>query len=224
MATKARDEHGVHGGLLTSLARWHEPGRLDCRAYWPDRGLRILQQTVDGGHAPTDRSWRPDAPRRGARSAGAMPGGASRAGMRRERAFVAGRRILTRRAMSACRDFPGAARAVDSARIARARRRKPEIEAPRGSSPGLRSGPRARRPSLLAPQNCGRRSIAPGLKPRPTYSRWCLAFGRETVIVSRWVSALSPSSPSLANHGRPGASNAPGLVVQSVESNARSVP
>ena len=75
--------------------------------------------------------------------------------MHRERAFVAGRRSRPRKATSGCRDFPGEARAVGPARLARARRRTPESAVPRGGFPGLRSGPRARRPVLLAAQNRG---------------------------------------------------------------------
>ncbi len=71
-----------------------------------------------------------------------------------------------------CRDFPGAGRAVDPARIAQARRPDQEIAAPRGRCPGLRpstvaqgapskvegrSGARARRPALPATESRGLR-------------------------------------------------------------------
>jgi hypothetical protein len=69
--------------------------------------------------------------------------------MRRERAFGAGRTPNAGKATSACVDFPGEARAVDPARIARAGLGGPEIDAPRGDFPGLRSGLRATRPALL---------------------------------------------------------------------------
>ena len=80
---------------------------------------------------------------------------ASRVGMHRERAFGAGRHARARKATSGCRNFPGAARAVHPARIAQARHRDPEIAAPRGGFPALRSGSQARRQAPLAAQNRG---------------------------------------------------------------------
>ena len=81
--------------------------------------------------------------------------GACRVGRRREQGLRSRPSPRAGKATSACLDFPGAARAVDPARIAQARRRDPEIEAPRGSLPGLRSGPRATRPTRQATRNRG---------------------------------------------------------------------